>query len=120
MIRRPPRSTLFPYTTLFRSGRGDDGMKVGWLEGRKFFVGGWVGSCCRTGWSSPTGQTRPMAAPKRAFGPMKGGFWGSDSSPFGGGKGSFGKKALGKAGYFYFLIALKNESYEGAADRKRV
>src|SRR5947209_11083063 len=22
MIRRPPRSTLFPYTTLFRSGRG--------------------------------------------------------------------------------------------------
>src|SRR2546430_10412718 len=24
MIRRPPRSTLFPYTTLFRSGRGPD------------------------------------------------------------------------------------------------
>src|SRR5471030_1493651 len=23
MIRRPPRSTLFPYTTLFRSGRKD-------------------------------------------------------------------------------------------------
>src|SRR2546430_12991671 len=23
MIRRPPRSTLFPYTTLFRSVRGD-------------------------------------------------------------------------------------------------
>src|SRR3712207_8820127 len=23
MIRRPPRSTLFPYTTLFRSGRDD-------------------------------------------------------------------------------------------------
>src|SRR5256885_9275563 len=23
MIRRPPRSTLFPYTTLFRSGHGD-------------------------------------------------------------------------------------------------
>src|SRR6266446_9604022 len=23
MIRRPPRSTLFPYTTLFRSGRPD-------------------------------------------------------------------------------------------------
>src|SRR5437773_5828640 len=22
MIRRPPKSTLFPYTTLFRSGRG--------------------------------------------------------------------------------------------------
>src|SRR5690242_20863357 len=25
MIRRPPRSTLFPYTTLFRSGRHLDG-----------------------------------------------------------------------------------------------
>src|SRR3712207_4956192 len=24
MIRRPPRSTLFPYTTLFRSWRGGD------------------------------------------------------------------------------------------------
>src|SRR5438270_3948967 len=25
MIRRPPRSTLFPYTTLFRSGRSPSG-----------------------------------------------------------------------------------------------
>src|SRR3712207_6898566 len=25
MIRRPPRSTLFPYTTLFRSARGREG-----------------------------------------------------------------------------------------------
>src|SRR5438034_4597941 len=25
MLRRPPRSTLFPYTTLFRSHRGPDG-----------------------------------------------------------------------------------------------
>src|SRR5256885_13338564 len=25
MIRRPPRSTLFPYTTLFRSGRSRSG-----------------------------------------------------------------------------------------------
>src|SRR5690242_21532103 len=24
MLRRPPRSTLFPYTTLFRSGQRDD------------------------------------------------------------------------------------------------
>src|SRR3712207_7813775 len=31
MIRRPPRSTLFPYTTLFRSGagRGADGPASG-------------------------------------------------------------------------------------------
>src|SRR2546430_13140960 len=26
MIRRPPRSTLFPYTTLFRSGSGAGGL----------------------------------------------------------------------------------------------
>src|SRR3712207_7204744 len=26
MIRRPPRSTLFPYTTLFRSGLGQQGV----------------------------------------------------------------------------------------------
>src|SRR3712207_8594121 len=27
MIRRPPRSTLFPYTTLFRSGELDGGLQ---------------------------------------------------------------------------------------------
>src|SRR2546430_11984182 len=35
MIRRPPRSTLFPYTTLFRSA-GDDaahGHLTGWGDG---------------------------------------------------------------------------------------
>src|SRR2546425_9411972 len=34
MIRRPPRSTLFPYTTLFRSHRGD-GRAAG-VECRRF------------------------------------------------------------------------------------
>src|SRR2546421_6424891 len=29
MIRRPPRSTLFPYTTLFRSPRGRGGQGAG-------------------------------------------------------------------------------------------
>src|SRR5256885_7067379 len=41
MIRRPPRSTLFPYTTLFRSGTGqrqDDG-DVG-HDGLRGVVGG--------------------------------------------------------------------------------
>src|SRR3712207_8394991 len=34
MIRRPPRSTLFPYTTLFRSGQGRDrGRRAGAEEG---------------------------------------------------------------------------------------
>src|SRR3712207_8897336 len=28
MIRRPPRSTLFPYTTLFRSRGGDEGNRT--------------------------------------------------------------------------------------------
>src|SRR2546427_9796593 len=31
MIRRPPRSTLFPYTTLFRSGL-EDGMAVAYAH----------------------------------------------------------------------------------------
>src|SRR2546426_9347149 len=46
MIRRPPRSTLFPYTTLFRSGIRDyyieliarpdlDSEKLAYLNGRK-------------------------------------------------------------------------------------
>src|SRR2546422_4172674 len=29
MIRRPPRSTLFPYTTLFRSPQGEDRERQG-------------------------------------------------------------------------------------------
>src|SRR5690349_23290615 len=29
MIRRPPRSTLFPYTTLFRSRRGSESGRLG-------------------------------------------------------------------------------------------
>src|SRR2546427_5624082 len=29
MIRRPPRSTLFPYTTLFRSHRAERGARAG-------------------------------------------------------------------------------------------
>src|SRR3712207_7983594 len=28
MIRRPPRSTLFPYTTLFRSAAGESGSRA--------------------------------------------------------------------------------------------
>src|SRR2546427_9180973 len=39
MIRRPPRSTLFPYTTLFRSG------------------------VCETAWRPPTGGTLVLSGP---------------------------------------------------------
>src|SRR2546430_12644045 len=45
MIRRPPRSTLFPYTTLFRSGGWDvverDGAECG---------GGWADRGHERGW----------------------------------------------------------------------
>src|SRR3712207_8181676 len=36
MIRRPPRSTLFPYTTLFRSGRMQAAARVVALGGIPF------------------------------------------------------------------------------------
>src|SRR2546421_5699054 len=52
MIRRPPRSTLFPYTTLFRSGEGvivpavavmqktsDGAEKIDGRRGQLFFCG---------------------------------------------------------------------------------
>src|SRR3712207_8079350 len=35
MIRRPPRSTLFPYTTLFRSRRDTPHQLVGEVDGRR-------------------------------------------------------------------------------------
>src|SRR5256885_17136419 len=37
MIRRPPRSTLFPYTTLFRSEYPREGKKFLWPELAKIF-----------------------------------------------------------------------------------
>src|SRR3712207_8123401 len=40
MIRRPPRSTLFPYTTLFRSGRFDNV----WVQPAAGDAGGAVGA----------------------------------------------------------------------------
>src|SRR5256885_13944732 len=43
MIRRPPRSTLFPYTTLFRSGK---------LQGTFFDPG-------KNGWSIPEATNLP-------------------------------------------------------------
>src|SRR5256885_7944851 len=40
MIRRPPRSTLFPYTTLFRSAPGKPWVAVGLGDGQVFVVDG--------------------------------------------------------------------------------
>src|SRR2546421_9407781 len=39
MIRRPPRSTLFPYTTLFRSPGGEGGPRFG-RRGHRAPLGG--------------------------------------------------------------------------------
>src|SRR2546430_9736082 len=36
MIRRPPRSTLFPYTTLFRSKTAEESIKNLWSPGMLF------------------------------------------------------------------------------------
>src|SRR2546427_11545186 len=45
MIRRPPRSTLFPYTTLFRRTRSRRGagwrLVARWLEAPRDARGGW-------------------------------------------------------------------------------
>src|SRR2546430_6863664 len=38
MIRRPPRSTLFPYTTLFRSGCANPEGATGWNIARQIAV----------------------------------------------------------------------------------
>src|SRR5256885_8582563 len=39
MIRRPPRSTLFPYTTLFRSGQNDSPLAVAMNQGILLMLG---------------------------------------------------------------------------------
>src|SRR3712207_8664501 len=58
MIRRPPRSTLFPYTTLFRSGQRDAGA----LE------------ACRTGRLRPAGaHADERGPPARAADRAEGG-----------------------------------------------
>src|SRR5260370_21733682 len=41
MIRRPPRSTLFPYTTLFRSSKTDALDEEKWLNMLGTFVKDW-------------------------------------------------------------------------------
>src|SRR5258708_27965060 len=50
MIRRPPRSTLFPYTTLFRSSPHDEHFLVARLAGRRGQGGKTLGhELCRQG-----------------------------------------------------------------------
>src|SRR5689334_24806155 len=52
MIRRPPRSTLFPYTTLFRSRPGVRGQRADHLSVARF-AGGAHGDCqCNRRWTA--------------------------------------------------------------------
>src|SRR5258707_2673231 len=47
MIRRPPRSTLFPYTTLFRScARDGDRVRRGIVPSGRLLP--WAGACLRS------------------------------------------------------------------------
>src|SRR5256886_14648542 len=77
MIRRPPRSTLFPYTTLFRSGVYPPGMKIvaGWFrDGRGWAIGIMVGALTLGSalphllrWLVPVAVWRPVLASARAL-----------------------------------------------------
>src|SRR2546428_7561381 len=55
MIRRPPRSTLFPYTTLFRSGFEVDGRAEAHAEH------GQDGQCCHRGAQSPAARAEGVS-----------------------------------------------------------
>src|ERR1043166_5881743 len=62
MIRRPPRSTLFPYTTLFRSGGNGDGA-------RAFRA---AATCCEgRGAGNPRTLGKLRAAAPKAFGALR-------------------------------------------------
>src|SRR5258708_18561344 len=43
MIRRPPRSTLFPYTTLFRSGDAATRLHERFKRDRDYYIEAWGG-----------------------------------------------------------------------------
>src|SRR2546426_2024846 len=55
MIRRPPRSTLFPYTTLFRSSSSDSAVFI-WIRMCDGFA------CCA---SVDVGHSHPKVSPSK-------------------------------------------------------
>src|SRR2546427_5567349 len=59
MIRRPPRSTLFPYTTLFRSRAGRS------LQGRRWRRAGARWHLPRIGWSRCSWPVSSAVVPER-------------------------------------------------------
>src|SRR3712207_8684268 len=64
MIRRPPRSTLFPYTTLFRSWRGRRSPDAGRAPGDSRVSGI---PAERMGAMSPTAFPRPRGFSRRTL-----------------------------------------------------
>src|SRR3712207_7967304 len=70
MIRRPPRSTLFPYTTLFRSLATVGGLALGFrrspwdVHGPRFAGGGAEEPACKPG--SVSGRDRPATISLRS------------------------------------------------------
>src|SRR5690348_17855952 len=72
MIRRPPRSTLFPYTTLFRSnhpGAGQEGAEAASAGGEL----GWRGRPPKGQWRPPGGRRTPPPSTRsdRCRGPVR-------------------------------------------------
>src|SRR3712207_8001567 len=61
MIRRPPRSTLFPYTTLFRS------CACG-VTGASGSADGWAGSAIRSAYSQVSGRILPRPTVRGVIG----------------------------------------------------
>ena len=61
MIRRPPRSTLFPYTTLFRSSRGKLGATKEVLHSPLHFIFYSISRGCRCSIPSRYGGSPSMA-----------------------------------------------------------
>src|SRR2546425_10040430 len=96
MIRRPPRSTLFPYTTLFRSHRGNSRAAGGGGDGRSRSRD--VRATARRLAPEPAGRLRgepPRAGPARGTG--SGGGGGGGGAPRGRGGGG-GRGGVGRRG----------------------
>src|SRR3989454_11772003 len=103
MIRRPPRSTLFPYTTLFRSlvfhgapfcrNRGPRGRHL-----RPVCHGGDRpgGGCDRARARPHRGGRGGRGHGSRVWGGPGGGFWGGGEGGGGGGGGPRGTRAGGR------------------------
>src|SRR3712207_8981965 len=58
MIRRPPRSTLFPYTTLFRSRRTRSGRRAPWRSAAAAPAARRGGPCAAARRRRPSGVER--------------------------------------------------------------